>query len=102
MNLSRNQISFLRDIPSNIKIDMTSGWRYHYFDGSLSEISEFIQKIGDDKIYIRTVILFWIWFKTRYYTFIFFQIQKSLIESNIVHSFAVFFKILMFYSLLIF
>jgi len=52
MNLSRNQISFLRDIPSNIKIDMTSGWRYHYFDGSFIEISNFIKKIGDDKIYL--------------------------------------------------
>ena len=52
MNLTRNQISFLRDIPSNIKIDMTSGWRHHYFDGALIEISDFIKKIEDDKIYL--------------------------------------------------
>lgn len=116
MNLSRNQISFLRDIPSNIKIDMNSGWRHHYFDGSLIEISNFIKKIGDDKIYLLiplfksskslskatlnlsepflvdnksnpTLIIKFIleqWyssgFKTRYYSFIFFKIQKSLIE----------------------
>lgn len=52
MNLSRKQISFLRDIPSEVKIDMNSGWRHHYFDGSLIEISDFIKKIGDDKIYL--------------------------------------------------
>ena len=52
MNLTRNQISFLKDIPSDIKIDMTSGWRHHYFDGSLIEASNFIKKIGDDKIYL--------------------------------------------------
>lgn len=52
MNFTRNQISFLKDTPSNIKIDMTSGWRYHYFDGSLIEISDFIKKIGDNKIYL--------------------------------------------------
>lgn len=52
MNLSTNNISFLKDIESNIKVDMTSGWRYHYFDGSLSELSSFIKLIGDDKIYL--------------------------------------------------
>lgn len=52
MNLTKNQISFLRDMPSNIKINMTSGWRHHYFEGSLIEIAEFIKKIGDDKIYL--------------------------------------------------
>lgn len=31
---------------------MTSGWRHHYFDGSISEISSFIKLIGDDKIYL--------------------------------------------------
>jgi len=52
MNLTRNQITFLRNVPSDIKVDMTSGWRYHYFDGSKSELSLFIKLIGDDKIYL--------------------------------------------------
>jgi hypothetical protein len=52
MNLSRNNITFLRDVPSHIKVDMTSGWRHHYFDGSISELSSFIKLIGDDKIYL--------------------------------------------------
>jgi len=52
MNLTTNNISFLRDIPSNIKVDMTSGWRHYYFDGSISELSTFIKLIGDDKIYL--------------------------------------------------
>jgi hypothetical protein len=51
MNLS-NQITFLRDVPSNIKVDLTSGWRHHYFDGSITELSTFIKLIGDDKIYL--------------------------------------------------
>jgi len=52
MNLTRTQITFLRNVPSDIKIDMTSGWRHHYFDGSISELSSFIKLIGDDKIYL--------------------------------------------------
>ncbi len=53
MNLSTNQITFLRDVHSSIKVDMTSGWRHHYFDGlSLSEISSWIKLIGDDKVYL--------------------------------------------------
>lgn len=52
MNLPNNQIIFLRDIPSNIKVDLTSGWRYHYFDGSITELSTFIRLIGDNKIYL--------------------------------------------------
>lgn len=52
MNLPSNQIIFLRDVPSNIKVDMTSGWRYHYFDGSITELSTFIKLIGDGKIYL--------------------------------------------------
>lgn len=51
MNLS-NQITFLRDVPSNIKVDLTSGWRHHYFDGSVIELSTFIKLIGDEKIYL--------------------------------------------------
>jgi hypothetical protein len=52
MNLTRNQITFLRNVPSDIKVDMTSGWRHHYFDGSIGELSSFIKLIGDDKIYL--------------------------------------------------
>lgn len=52
MNLTRNNITFLKDIDSNIKVDMRSGWRHHYFDGSISELSSFIKLIGDDKIYL--------------------------------------------------
>lgn len=52
MNLPTNQIIFLRDIPSNVKVDLTSGWRHHYFDGSITELSTFIRLIGDDKIYL--------------------------------------------------
>lgn len=52
MNLTRNQITFLKDIPSDINVDKTSGWRYYYFDGSLSELSSFIKLIEDDKIYL--------------------------------------------------
>lgn len=52
MNLTRNQITFLRDVPSDIKVDMTSGWRHHYFDGSIEELSTFIKLIGDNKIYL--------------------------------------------------
>ena len=52
MNLTRNQITFLRDIPADINVDKTSGWRHYYFDGSLSELSSFIKLIEDDKIYL--------------------------------------------------
>lgn len=52
MNLPTNKITFLRDVPSNIKVDKTSGWRHYYFDGSISELSTFIKLIGDDKIYL--------------------------------------------------
>jgi len=52
MNLTTNQITFLRDVHSSVKVDMTSGWRHHYFDGSISELSTFIKLIGDDKIYL--------------------------------------------------
>jgi hypothetical protein len=52
MNLTTKQITFLRDIPSDIKVDMTSGWRHHYFDGSINELSTFLKLIGDDKIYL--------------------------------------------------
>jgi len=52
MNLTTNQITFLRDVQADIKVDMTSGWRHHYFDGSIEELSTFIKLIGDDKIYL--------------------------------------------------
>jgi hypothetical protein len=51
MNLTTNNISFLKDIDSSIRVDMRSGWRPYYFDGlSIDEISSFIKSIGDDKI----------------------------------------------------
>jgi len=53
MNLTTNNISFLKDVHPSIKVDMTSGWRDHYFDGvSINEISSFLRLIGDDKIYL--------------------------------------------------
>jgi hypothetical protein len=52
MNLSTNNITFLRDVHSSKRVNLTSGWRHHYFDGSLSEITTFIKLIGDDKIYL--------------------------------------------------
>lgn len=53
MDFSTNQISFLRDVHSSIKIDMISGWRYHQFDTfSVYEKSDFIKQIGDNKIYL--------------------------------------------------
>lgn len=51
MNLSTNNITFLREMPSNINVDKTSGWLHHYFD-VLSEIPSFIKLIGDGKIYL--------------------------------------------------
>jgi hypothetical protein len=39
MNLPTDKIVFLSDVPSNIKVDMTSGWRQYYFDGSVYRIT---------------------------------------------------------------
>lgn len=53
MNLTTNKITFLKDIPANINVDKSSGWRYHHFNGlNIYEISSFIKLIGDDKIYL--------------------------------------------------
>lgn len=52
MNLPTNKITFLSDVPSNIIVDKTSGWRHYYFDGSIYELSTFIKLIGDDKIFL--------------------------------------------------
>jgi len=52
MNLTRNQITFLKYDSSNINVDKTTGWRHHYFDESIHELSTFIKLIGDDKIYL--------------------------------------------------
>jgi hypothetical protein len=52
MNLPNDRIIFLRDVPSDIKVDMTSGWRTYYFDGSINDLSFFIKSIRDDKIYL--------------------------------------------------
>lgn len=52
MNLSRTNITFLSEVHSDLKVDMTSGWRYHYFNGNVHELSSFIKLIGDEKIYL--------------------------------------------------
>jgi hypothetical protein len=52
MNLSNNNITFLSDVHSSVKFDMTSSWRHYYIDGSLIEIASFIKQIGDNKIYL--------------------------------------------------
>ena len=53
MNLTTINITFLKHIPSNIKVDKTSSWRHHYFDGlNLGELYNFINQIGDDRIYL--------------------------------------------------
>ena len=52
MDLSRNNITFLKNVPSYLTVDSKSGWRYNYFDGSLTELSSFIKQIGNDKIYL--------------------------------------------------
>jgi hypothetical protein len=53
MKLSISQITFLKFVQTDIKVDMKSGWRHHYFDEfSIGEISKFIESIGDDKIYL--------------------------------------------------
>jgi len=52
MNLTTNNITFLRDVSPNLRVEMTSIWRYHYFDGSILELSTFLKSIEDDKIYL--------------------------------------------------
>jgi hypothetical protein len=53
MNLTRTDITFLKDVHPSVKIDKTSQWRHHYFDAlRLNEISLFIRSIKDDKIYL--------------------------------------------------
>jgi hypothetical protein len=53
MKLSTKNISFLTHVKSTITVDMTSGWRHHYFDQfSTIEILEYILKIKDDSIYL--------------------------------------------------
>ena len=53
MNLTTNQITFLKNVPNDTAVDMRSGWRYHHFnDFTIEELSSFIRIIGDDKIYL--------------------------------------------------
>jgi len=53
MNLSRTKITFLKDVPSYLEVDKTSGWNHHYFqDLSIAHLSEFIKLIMDDRIYM--------------------------------------------------
>ena len=51
MNFSTIKISFLKDVDPSLKVDMSSGWRYNYFE-MISDIINFIKLIGDDKIYL--------------------------------------------------
>lgn len=53
IQLSRTSITHLRDIPSNIQIDMGSGWNFNLFpDLSIYEIESFIKSIGEGKIFM--------------------------------------------------
>jgi hypothetical protein len=52
MNLPNDRIVFLRDVPSDIKVDMTSGWRNYNFDGSVYDLEHFIRSIKDDNTYL--------------------------------------------------
>ena len=53
MNLSRNQISFLRDVHPSVEIDKTSKWEYHVFKQfDIYEINNFIKLIEQEQIYL--------------------------------------------------
>jgi len=53
LDLSRTEITFLRDIPSNIKIDMDSGWKFNtFYDFSLIEINTYIKSMEDNETYM--------------------------------------------------
>nr|QGP74775.1 hypothetical protein [Russula griseocarnosa] len=53
MNLSTNQISFIKDVHSSVNIDTLSSWKYHYFKNfDFHEIRTFIKLIEDNKIYM--------------------------------------------------
>ena len=53
MNFTTNNISFLKNIPSNLKVDMTSGWRHVYFnDFTYNFILSYLSSIGDNKIFL--------------------------------------------------
>jgi hypothetical protein len=53
MNLSTNNISFLREIHPSVEINMTSKWKYHSFkEFSIYEINHFIKLIEDGQIYL--------------------------------------------------
>jgi len=53
MVLSKTKITFLKDVPSDMKVDNSSGWRFRYFDSiNRHEIWTFIKLIRDEKIYL--------------------------------------------------
>ena len=53
MILTRTSITHLRDIPSNIKINMNSGWSFNLFpELSIFEIHNYIKSIKEGKIYM--------------------------------------------------
>ena len=53
MNLTQTNISFLKDIPNHIYVDMTSGWRFHHYPHiSIAEILKFVRLIEGDNTYL--------------------------------------------------
>ena len=53
MNLSTKNITFLRHVPTDVKVSMRIGWRLHYFEEfSLDVISSFLDSIKDDNTYL--------------------------------------------------
>lgn len=53
MNLSKDKITFLTDVYPSVNVDMTSGWRFYYFENFQNEhISTYIRSISHNKIYL--------------------------------------------------
>lgn len=55
MKFSKNEITFLTDVPSYVNIDMTSGWRIQLFNKeNLSKFSTFLEmiEVGDTYLII--------------------------------------------------
>jgi len=51
--MTRTDISFIRNLPSTIRVDSNSNWCYKFFHQfDIYEISTFIKLIKDEKIYM--------------------------------------------------
>jgi hypothetical protein len=51
--LTRTSITHFRDIPSNIHINMDSGWNWNTFQGfSLYEVNSYIKSLEDNKTFM--------------------------------------------------